>query len=285
MERDMIKNFLKLSILLFVVCCDQPHKSPYIFDPFSFSGGIELYSTKKRIMTGETLELKLLLIERNGVKRPVNSNAEWKIEGESAVFCDVGIIEGRCRGTSRITGIYKGMEGSCDIEVYKPVDYSALKISEVFYDAVGSDEGYEYIEIYNSGDCDIPLESLCLLDGFSGSSKFFFPKNAVVRQGRGYVIAGSADGFRSMFNCEPDCAGLKFSLNNSGEVVFLFGSSGELLDQVYIEGGSSEYPAPVLWGSSSLPSAMEGYSVYREPVSHDSDSAAEWLSGVPTPGY
>ncbi len=153
---------------------------------------------------------------------------------------------------------------------------------EVFYDAVGADDGAEYIEIQNRSQARRSLAGLSVADGTAGKA-FFFPPEAFLEPGERAVIAQSGEVFVAMFGTVPDWTGMAFVLNNGGETVTLYSSSGAVIDRVYIAGGCREHPAPPEWDSNSLPAAPAGQSVHRLDR-QDGDTAADWAAGPPTPG-
>ncbi len=69
------------------------------------------------------------------------------------------------------------------------------------------------------------------------------------------------------------------ALNNGGEALVLKDASGTEIDAVAWEGGASA-GLPAGWGSSSLPAAGEGFSIYRTDVGSDSDTYLDWATST-----
>ncbi|TFH37768.1 MAG: lamin tail domain-containing protein, partial [Chrysiogenales bacterium] len=69
---------------------------------------------------------------------------------------------------------------TADLEVKRRIDYRGILISEVFYDAAGSDTGREYIEIHNGSDYPCDLTGLAIVDGAGASRPFAFPDGSVI---------------------------------------------------------------------------------------------------------
>jgi len=64
-----------------------------------------------------------------------------------------------------------------------------VKVNEVLYDPVGSDAGYEWIELFNSGDVDIDLEGAYLQRGGAEFVTVFTFPHYILRAGR-FVLLG-----------------------------------------------------------------------------------------------
>lgn len=138
----------------------------------------------------------------------------------------------------------------------------SIAITEIMYDASGSDSGREWIEIWNSGDGTVYPEELKLVEGGS-SHKLTFNRGSRELWGNGYaVIAANANGF---LEDHPSFAGSlfisSFSLNNTSEEIG-FANKTKVLSSVTYD---SE------WGGHG-----DGNSLQRD--------GSLWRSGVPTPG-
>jgi hypothetical protein len=234
---------------------------------------------------GETVVARALAIHRDGAKRAAGGVA-WESLAPEVVSVDgTGVCLGIIPGRGAVRARLGEMCAVANLEVRPRVDYRNITISEVFYDAVGSDAGYEYIELYNANSYPCDLGGLAVVDGASSSKPFIFPRECNIGPRSFLVLAASAGGFEECFGRPPDTAGFTFALNNSGETVTLLGpGNGDILDRVYIEGGSAECPAPVSWGSEELPCAVEGDAVFRPDLT-DTDSHGDWGAGSPTPGW
>ncbi len=247
--------------------------------------GIEIFPLFAELTVGGSVKAEVLRIHSSGVKSPVEGSlVSWTSEDQKTAGVDAeGMITGIGEGTARITALLGDFWAACEIRVIRPADYSMLMISEVFYDAAGGDTGREFIEIYNNSDLPSDISGFRLIDGSPSSSAFVFPPGAVIAAGGFIVVAQSDVEFFGLFGISPDYTGFTFSLNNSGETVFLEHPDGGVRDAVYIEGGSADFPAPEAWGSDSAPSSREGFSVRRTGI-EDSDRASDWMESAPNPG-
>lgn len=138
---------------------------------------------------------------------------------------------------------------------------SALQISEIMYNCPGSDEFCEWIEVYNNETEAIDLTTWRFYEGGT-NHKIKALSNAELGPGDYAIIADDADYFKQ----EADFSGLlfdsSFSLKNTGELISLKNSDGELVDTV-------EYSNE--WGADG-----DGFSLQLVDGS--------WCAGQPTPG-
>ncbi len=262
-------------------------------DQYHFSGetsgrertGIEIVIPSSGIETGDQVQARLLLLFSDGSRLIHDgTGVQWASREESvACISESGVITACSAGDAEITAALDDFAASRSIHVAGAQDYSGLALSEVFYDPSGTESGKEFIEICNTGDTDCDISGFRIVDGAASSTPFTFPGGSILARGSRVVIGQSSDGFFSLFGVYPDYAPFSFSLNNSGETVFLLKPDGSVHDVVYIEGGSAEFPASPAWGSASLPSAPEGNSVYRINGSF-AGTWQDWGSAGPTPG-
>ena len=245
--------------------------------------GIEVILPASAIFEQETSQAAALVILANGKKRPAE-NVSWESLDPGILAIDQG---------GMITGLRPGMSGVCvrlrdlsatsPLEVMRKINYSKIMISEVFYDAEGSDDGREFIEIYNDNEYSCDISGMIAVDGSSASRPFVFPPESRIGAKACVVIAQSSEGFYGLFGSYPDFCDLPFSLNNTGETVFLKKSDGTIIDAVFIKGGTEDFRPYESWGSSSLPSAPAGSSVQRINA-QNSGTYTDWTSGSPSPG-
>ncbi len=243
--------------------------------------GLEIYLPRRTLTIGERVAARALWIYSTGEKLfAEESEASWRVEGAAIAVEGRGVVSACAAGEGILIATLGDYSATEVVTVVKPVDYSHLKLCEVFYDDIGSDDA-EFIEIYNGSDEDLDLSGVMLVDGNENSTPFAFPENSIIPALDRAVIAKSSDSFLNRFGVPPDYAGFSFSLNNTGETVFLKVDE-MIIDAVYIEGGSSEFPADLNWGSETLPAASEGNAVHR--IAGDTDTFADWMSGEPGPG-
>lgn len=247
--------------------------------------GLEIYFPHARLYEGESARAAAMIIHSDGTKsEAAPADVIWENgDREVAAVESDGTVNGRKMGACEIRAAVWGMTASCEIEVLRSVDYGRLMVSEVFYDAAGSDDGREFIEIYNDNDYPCDISGMKLVDGATSSSPFHFPAGSFIGAKEHAVVAQSGDGFLALFGFPARFAGFSFSLNNAGETVLFMKADGSPVDQVFIKGGVPENPAPETWGSILLPSALAGGSVQRLE-NRDTDTCADWTGGPPTPG-
>lgn len=282
----ILKLILPVLSLLMVLSCGYPdeYSFPHLIEG-ERCNGIEIIPRSAEMAVGGRLNAGAVMIYSSGVKSPAKSlDVSWASE-DAAIACvdDNGLITGIGEGGTHIIASFGGFVAECLVLVRRPADYSLVVISEVFYDAAGSDTGKEFIEIHNGSDIPCDISGFKLIDGSPSSSAFVFPAGTVIAAGGFLVVAQSYEEFIGLFGVVPDCAGFNFTLNNSGEAVFLEYPDGAIRDAVYIEGGSADFPAPADWGSNSAPAAREGFSVVRPEIA-DRDLASDWAEGAPNPG-
>jgi hypothetical protein len=279
-----ITHAICLALLALPLSCDYPER----FKPIPDTRGprvcgIELYLSSDSIIEQETLQARAYVILDSGRKEPAEQ-VTWESINEDILTVDrEGTVTGLRPGLGTIRACMDGFNAAGTVEVRRRIDYSRIMLHEVFYDAAGSDEGKEFIEIYNDNEYPCDIGGMMVVDGSTSSSAFTFPRGSVIGPKSLAVIAQSADGFTSLFGKAPDYGNFSFSLNNNGETVMLMKSDGSLLDAVYIKGGTEDFMPPESWGSVLLPAAVAGHSVCRINYTGISASSS-WSSGPPTPG-
>ncbi len=285
----LLHMILVASCFALVLSCRYPDKYvpiPALQGPEIY--GLEILLPADKIAAGETMAAQAMAILSNGRKMTLQAEeVYWESLNSEVVLVDSqGVVTGVGAGNAEILIRMGegGLTAVCPISVERAVDYGRLLISEVLCDPAGTDEGREYIEIYNDNEYDCDVSGMQIVDGNSKSTAFVFPEGSLLGAKNYAVIAQTEAGFLSLFEFKPDYSGFGFSLNNTGETVLLLKRDGAVVDMVYIKGGSSEMPAPELWGSDTLPSAASGDSVSRVN-SNDTDTCADWESGPPSPGY
>jgi hypothetical protein len=273
-----------LALIAVTISCDYPER----YKPFpAIRGvrvsGVELFLSADSIREQETLQARAYVILDSGRKKPAES-VTWETMNEDIVSVDQGgVVTGLRPGSGTIRARVEAMNAIGSVEVLRRIDYSRIMINEVFYDATGSDDGKEFIELYNDNDYPCDISGMMVVDGSTASRAFIFPPGSEIGPASCAVIAQSADGFSSFFGKSSDYGNFSFSLNNSGETVMLMNSDGSIVDTVYIKGGTEEFRPPESWGPALLPAAAAGQSVYR--LNYPAvTSGADWSSGPPTPG-
>lgn len=282
-----MKNALILALPVFaalLVACRYPEEYNPLLGPRGKTvRGLEVIIPSARITEAGLVQAEAWLILSDGTKEPADTIAWESLTPEVVSVDGEGLVRGRAPGRGTIRALRGGMTATGELEVERRIDYGRILISEVFYDAAGSDEGKEFIELYNGNDYDCDLSGMEVADGSLSGSPFAIPGGSLVRAGGYLVIAASRDGFFSLFGAYPDLAGLSFTLNNGGETVRLMRGGGSVVDMVCIAGGSDDVPPAGWWCDAPLPAAAAGESVSRAAAG-DTDTCRDWAAGPPTPG-
>lgn len=138
-------------------------------------------------------------------------------------------------------------------------------INEIMYDPEGSDTSREWVEVYNSGSDDIDLTTYKLLESNVNHKITNYNETSVslLKPGEYAIIADNPEkfliDFPSFKNLLFDSA---FSLNNTGEVLVIINSSGNIDDNF-------EY-------SADLGAGNNGNSLQKS-------SSGFWIEATPTP--
>ncbi len=153
-----------------------------------------------------------------------------------------------------------------------------LLLTEVLYDPAGPEPGAEFIELFN------PMDRAASISGWSlADNSASDPLPAVtIQPGQHLVIAANQSDFLAAF---PGFAGHMVSLespignglSNSGDRVSLLDAAGVVVDAMSYGSDTSIF-AP------ACPDVPEGQSLARSSTSVDTDAAADWFAGLPSPG-
>jgi len=283
----MFRGVLATAALALLFSCKYPERYNPLLEPRGPDiYGLEIFLPVNRICENETTQAQAMAVLASGKKEPLAAEEViWDSLNADIASVDAdGTVRGLRTGTARIRIRMDSLTAEYEIIVERLVDYSRIMLTEVFYDPAGSDDGREFIEIYNDNEYGFDISGMQIIDGSPSSAPFTFPEGSHIDAKSYVVVAQSQDGFFSLFGRQPDYSGFAFALNNSGETVFFTKKDGSHVDAVFIKGGSAEYPAPASWGSAMLPSAQSGNSVYRINAI-DTDSYADWASGPPSPWH
>ena len=174
-----------------------------------------------------------------------------------------------------------------------------LLISEVFYDAVGTEPDEEWIEIYNAGASAIDLSNYKVGDeeeqgGTEGMLQF--PAGVSINPGQVIVIANNATAFLSIWGFNPDYemgdsdeavpdmipytawAGSAVQLANGGDHVLILDGGDEIMDAM-------SYGDKTMFFDPPCPDVSAGHSLERSPANADTDTAEDWIDQeFPNPG-
>ena len=284
----MIRSLTPIVVILAAAffSCKYPPEARFLpVDRGPVQYGLEISFPRGRIHEGESARAAALIIYSDGSKsEAAAADVAWTSgDPETAVIENDGTITGKKMGVCEINAAFGGSTAVCEIEVLRSADYRRIMISEVFYDAAGSDDGKEFIELFNDNEYACDISGMKIVDGAASSVPYVFPDGSFI-DAKGYaVVAQSREGVQGLFGYAAPFAGFSFALNNTGETVLFMMADGSLIDRVFIRGGVPENPAPDTWGSALLPSSAAGCSVQRKE-NRDTDTCEDWTSGPPTPG-
>ena len=272
-----------ISLIILFTCCGTPEPFPQYESGDSFTNtGFFVYPDSVACNESEESNIRGFILLPDGTKKEISSDSISFGNNNTliAAITSNGTINCKSEGETTVTGTYKSLSMDIPVIVTRPPDYTVLKISEVMYDPLIADA--EYIEIYNLGTKPLKLEECSLIDGAKNSTPFHFPKESVIGPCSRIVVSQSSSSFKNSYFKESDYSSFSFSLNNSGESVFLKKGNAEIIDAVYIKGGCAEYTAPADWGGS-LPTSAKGNSVHRID-SLDTNKSSDWKEGKASPG-
>lgn len=148
-----------------------------------------------------------------------------------------------------------------------------ILITEVFYDTPGNDANEEWLKIFNPTNFSINLTGWRIEDN---DNSWSFPENTNLNNMTYAIVARDALGFYALYNCSPTFAGFTRSLNNDGDELYLFNTTG-VMDFVAWENGYNN-----TFENWTI-NASKGFSISRTSFI-DTDSPSDWLSNqIPTP--
>ncbi len=154
-------------------------------------------------------------------------------------------------------------------------DQMIVRFSEIFYDTPGTDTVEEWIELYNNSPMSVDIGGWTITDNNGSGATFTIPTGKSIPAYSYYTIALNSAGFTSIYGYEADLYGAFPALNNSGDALILKNNLGTVKDTVAWEGGATG-GVPTGWGSTTLPNAETGKTIYRTDVTVDTDSYTDW---------
>lgn len=274
-----------VAMFLCFAACGAPEQYHHESEAAPGLSGIEIYLPANTIETGAQVQARVLMIHSTGVKSFAEDGAvAWRTDdGDTIRIDETGLITALAAGRSTINATVGDLTSNAAIDVRQAIDYTKLAISEVLIQPQGSVNA-EFIELYNANEYECDISGLLVVDGGSTSAKFSLPDGTTIAPAGRLVIAKNEEQFMIEFFHKPDCDGFTFGLNDTGESVFLLKPDGTIIDCVYIKGGTSFYPPPSGWDPVNQPSPAKGSSVHRIGAI-DTDTAADWTIGTPSPGW
>lgn len=150
-------------------------------------------------------------------------------------------------------------------------NHPKLVINEIMYDPEGSDDGREWIEIYNNGTTTADLSGWKLFEG-EANHKLSLVRGQASVPALGYAVITNAAGAAA--SAYPDCPGSVFHASFS-----LKNGTGE---SIALKVG--DFTADSLAYRDSWGAKGNGYSLQRKEAGGPSNDPANWQAFVPTPG-
>ncbi len=157
---------------------------------------------------------------------------------------------------------------------------ATLLLSEVFYDAVGSDDGLSFVEIFGDPGMSLSGVQVVGINGADGRETHVLNLASVIPDDGFFVLADRLTGGGTLVS-NADLV-LNFDLQNGPDSVILR-AGGNTLDAV----GYGEFlPGDFFFGEGqSVPSSAAGFSASRRFANVDTDdNSADFVVIAPTPG-
>jgi len=156
-------------------------------------------------------------------------------------------------------------------------DPSNMKVvfSEVYYDTIGVDTDEEWIELYNNSPMEVNIGGWTITDNNGSGAIYTIPQGTVIASHTYLTLARTSAGFNALYGYNADVYGNLPPLNNDGDALILKNSVGTVKDTAAWEGGASG-GVPTGWGSTTLPNATTGKSIYRTNPTTDTDTYSDW---------
>jgi hypothetical protein len=158
---------------------------------------------------------------------------------------------------------------------------AAPLLSEVFYDAVGSDDGLSFIEIWGAPGTSLSELTIEAVNGAGGAVTHTLGLSGAIGPSGLFVIADDLAGGGTTLVANADLI-LDFDFQNGPDSVQLRGPSG-VLDAV----GYGTFTAGDVFAGEGAPAPdpAAGSAIARRFADVDTDdNAADWLAAAPTPG-
>jgi hypothetical protein len=155
-------------------------------------------------------------------------------------------------------------------------------LSEVLYDAVGSDDGFVFVELYGEPGSSVEGFAIEGINGSGGSTTISVPLTGTI-PADGVLVVADAGSEGISFVAEADLV-LDFDFQNGPDSVLLLDDLGEVIDAV----GYGVFEADHVFAGEScpVPDAPAGASIARVFANVDTDeNGIDWdVLAVPTPG-
>jgi hypothetical protein len=158
---------------------------------------------------------------------------------------------------------------------------AAPLLSEVFYDAVGSDDGLSFIEIWGTPGTSLDGLTIEAINGAGGGVTHTLTLAGTIGASGLFVIADNLTGGATTLVANADLI-LDFDFQNGPDSVVLRGPSG-ILDAV----GYGVFAASDVFAGEGSPAVdpAAGSAIARLFANVDTgDNALDWAAAAPTPG-
>ena len=159
--------------------------------------------------------------------------------------------------------------------------HAATLLSEVFYDAVGSDDGEGFVEIAAAPGTVLDGLAIEAINGADGSVTHNIALQGTVGASGLFVVADATSGGTTSVVGADQLA--NFDFQNGPDSVVLLDGSGSALDAV----GYGTFGAGTFFAGEGSPTVdpSAGESIQRRFADLDTqDNAVDWIAGAPTPG-
>lgn len=284
----MKKNCLFVFVVFFIlISCDGVPQSEKESVPTQQSSNpsvvdIQVICLKKTLSEGKSTAFYVLKNFSDGTKTQIEKDLySVKILDEGIVEIEDGAkIIARKSGTASVEISFNEFKKIFSIKVVNLQHLKDLKITEVFYDAEGSDSGKEFIKITNFSENSIEISGFRIVDGNDNSRSFIFPEGTFIDSFQNIILCDDMDMFFSEYRIMPEFFDMPFALNNSGETVFLYDADSNVIESVYIEGGTEDFPYQEGEGSASA-GCEAGYSI--QLFIDDNSGEYFWENADPDP--
>lgn len=163
-----------------------------------------------------------------------------------------------------------GPRSSYDLSIVDDdTDIANIVITEIFYNAPGADDPYEYIELYNNDDQPVSLLGYYFTQGIEDTIP-----NIVLMPGDFLIVAKDSASFQTTFGQPATQWATGGSLNNTGEDIELRDPAGNVVDLV-------DYRNAAPWPTGAN---GNGNSLVLCDVDADNNNAANWADATQSSG-
>ncbi len=157
-----------------------------------------------------------------------------------------------------------------------PAFGQSVIINEINYNSAPEADTEDWVEIYNRSDAAVDISGWIIKDG-NDDNEFVFEASTILDAGAYLVIVRDLDDFKLVFpNVTNVVDSIDFNFSNAGELIRLYNSSEELIDQV-------EYDDESPWPTEP---DGDGPTLELRDPDLNNDLASSWStsSGNGTPG-